>query len=70
MIKWNPGPGTQQYIYRYITGKLKLQTIKNSLPLNGPAKESRLPKYSILNSLTSLYANYSGSDKSLVDISN
>ena len=41
-----------QWIYRYITGKLKLETIKNSLSLNVPAKVSRLLTYCILNLLT------------------
>ena len=68
-----------QYIYGYITGKLKLKTVKNSLSFNGPAKESRLLNYCILNLLTfnekltnniRLYANYIGSDKILVDMSN
>ena len=40
------------YIYIYITGKLKLKTIKNLFLLNGPAKQSRLLKYCILNLLT------------------
>ena len=41
-----------QQIYRYITGKLKLKTIENSLSLNCPAKQSRLLKYCIINLLT------------------
>ena len=41
-----------QWIYRYITGKLKMKTIKNSLALNVPAEQSRLRKYCVLNLLT------------------
>ena len=41
-----------QWIYRYITGKLKMKTIKNSLSLNVPAEQSRLRKYCVLNLLT------------------
>ena len=64
-----------QWIYRYITGKLKLKTVKNSLSFNGPAKQSRLLNYCILNLLTfnekyPIDANYNGSDKILIDMSN
>ena len=41
-----------QWIYRYITGELKLKTIKNLFSLNGPAKQSSLLKYYSLNLLT------------------
>ena len=40
-----------QSIYSYIIGKRKLKNIKNSLSFNGPAKQSRLLKYYILNLL-------------------
>ena len=40
-----------QRIYRNITEKLKLKTIKNSLSLNGSAKQNGLLKYCILNLL-------------------
>ena len=40
-----------QRIYRNITEKLKLETIKNSLSLNGSAKQNGLLKYCILNLL-------------------
>ena len=40
-----------QGIFRYITGKLKQKTIKNSLSLNGPGKQRRRLKYCILNLL-------------------
>ena len=41
-----------QWFYRYITGKLKMNAIKDSLSHNGPAKQSNLLKYCILNLLT------------------
>ena len=40
-----------QRIYRNITESLKLKTIKNSLSLNGSAKQNGLLKYCILNLL-------------------
>ena len=40
-----------QRIYRNITERLKLKTIKNSLSLNGSAKQNGLLKYCILNLL-------------------